>query len=91
MNSFGYVLTLLVWGFACTAAAAVPAAAAAPAAGQSLGCLIEPDKVADLGSPVIGVLESIRAERGDSVFHIQFGTPGLGHLFQRRCSIYLLR
>ncbi len=67
MNSFGYVLTLLVWGFACTAGAAVPAAAAAPAAGQTLGCLIEPDRVADLGSPVIGVLESIRAERGDMV------------------------
>lgn len=67
MNSFRYLLSLLAWGLACTTAAAVPAAATAPAAGQTLGCLIEPDKVADLGSPVIGVLESIRAERGDMV------------------------
>ncbi|WP_276662742.1 efflux RND transporter periplasmic adaptor subunit [Thauera aminoaromatica] len=67
MNSFRYLLSLLALGLACTAAAAVPATAAAPAAGQSLGCLIEPDKVADLGSPVVGVLESIRAERGDIV------------------------
>lgn len=67
MNSFRYLLSLLAWSLAATAAATVPPSAAAPAAGQTLGCLIEPDKVADLGSPVIGVLESIRAERGDLV------------------------
>lgn len=39
----------------------------ATASTGSLGCLIEPDKVADLGSAVIGVLESLRAERGDVV------------------------
>lgn len=67
MNSFRYVLTLLAWSLASGAGAAVPAKAAVAAAGQTLGCLIEPDKVADLGSPVIGVLESLRAERGDLV------------------------
>ena len=67
MNSFRYLLSLLACSFAFGAGAAVPSTATAPAAGQTLGCLIEPDQVADLGSPVIGVLESIRAERGDMV------------------------
>jgi len=34
---------------------------------QPLGCLMEPERVADIGSPVIGVLESIAVERGDRV------------------------
>src|SRR5688572_3167760 len=36
-------------------------------AAQSLGCLIEPDRIAEVGSPVIGVIESIHVERGDRV------------------------
>lgn len=36
-------------------------------AAQPLGCLIEPFRVADVGSPVIGVLESVLVERGDVV------------------------
>lgn len=36
-------------------------------ASQPLGCLIEPFRVADVGSPVIGVLESVLVERGDVV------------------------
>jgi RND family efflux transporter MFP subunit len=36
-------------------------------AAQPLGCLIEPDQVAEVGSSVIGVVESIRVERGDRV------------------------
>lgn len=36
-------------------------------AAQPMGCLIEPDRVAELGSPVIGVIESIHVERGDRV------------------------
>ncbi len=32
-----------------------------------LGCLIEPDRVAEVGSPVLGVVESIQVERGDRV------------------------
>lgn len=32
-----------------------------------LRCVIEPDRAADVGSPVIGVVESIRVERGDFV------------------------
>lgn len=47
--------------------AAGPAAVAAVSGQATLGCLIEPDKVADLGSQVIGVLEGLRAERGDVV------------------------
>jgi membrane fusion protein, heavy metal efflux system len=34
---------------------------------QPLGCLIEPHRVVELGSPVIGVIESIGVERGDRV------------------------
>jgi len=64
-----------ILGFALLGLAGLAAAAAPQAAGSaegastptSLGCLIEPDKVADLGSAVIGVLDNLRAERGDVV------------------------
>jgi RND family efflux transporter MFP subunit len=36
-------------------------------AAQPLGCLIEPFRISDVGSPVIGVIESTLAERGDLV------------------------
>jgi RND family efflux transporter MFP subunit len=60
---------------ASTAQAAPPAAAApqqatAPSSAaplQALGCLIEADRVADIGSPVIGVVERVEVERGDPV------------------------
>lgn len=42
-------------------------APAAPAADQPLGCLIQPDQVAELGSPVIGLLREVHVERGDFV------------------------
>jgi cobalt-zinc-cadmium efflux system membrane fusion protein len=41
--------------------------AGAAMAAQPLGCLIEPFRVADVGSPVIGVIETLHAERGDRV------------------------
>lgn len=41
---------------------AVPAAAA-----PALGCLIEPDRVADVGSPVVAVIDSVEVERGQTV------------------------
>lgn len=41
--------------------------AAANAATQPLGCLIEPFQVAEVGSPVIGVIASLHVERGDVV------------------------
>lgn len=43
------------------------AASAAALAAQPLGCLIEPSRVIDVGSPVIGVLDSVKVERGDRV------------------------
>ena len=68
------VLSRLCWLFAgcsaCLVSAVVHAggpAAAAAGSQTTLGCLIEPDKVADLGSQVIGVLDGLRAERGDFV------------------------
>jgi len=36
-------------------------------AAQTFGCLIEPYKVAEVGSQVIGVIETIKVERGDRV------------------------
>lgn len=36
-------------------------------AGQPMGCLIEPQQVAEVGTPVIGVVESLPVERGDRV------------------------
>jgi RND family efflux transporter MFP subunit len=41
---------------------ALPAGAALP-----LGCLIEAERVAEVGSPVIGVIERVEVERGDRV------------------------
>lgn len=48
---------------------AVAAAGAAPAAAQSkaLGCLIEPDRVAEVGSQVIGLVDRVHVERGQPV------------------------
>jgi RND family efflux transporter MFP subunit len=34
---------------------------------QPLGCLIEPFSVSDIGSPVVGVIETVHVERGDTV------------------------
>ena len=42
----------------------VPAKVAPP---QALGCLIEPSAVADVGSPAVGVLQTVHVERGDLV------------------------
>lgn len=48
--------------------AALAGAASTVAAGaQPLGCLIEPNRVVELGSPVVGVVESVKVERGDRV------------------------
>ncbi|HJQ63961.1 MAG TPA: efflux RND transporter periplasmic adaptor subunit [Burkholderiales bacterium] len=34
---------------------------------QPIGCIIEPERVADVGSPVIGVIQAVLVERGDRV------------------------
>lgn len=46
--------------------APAPATSAAQAA-RATGCLIEPDRWADVGSPVIGIVEQVTVDRGDSV------------------------
>ena len=52
----------------CASAALFPLSGGAGAQSlQALGCLIEPHRVVELGSPVIGVIESIVVERGDRV------------------------
>lgn len=40
---------------------------AAPAPVTMLACLIQPERVADLGSPVVGVVEAVEVDRGDFV------------------------
>lgn len=56
MNHFKRLLT-----------AALFAQAGAVLAAQPLGCLIEPFRISDVGSPVIGVIETTLVERGDRV------------------------
>ena len=43
------------------------AASACALAAQPLGCLIEPSRVVNVGSPVVGVVESVPVDRGDRV------------------------
>lgn len=40
---------------------------AAPPAAKPLACLIEPDRIADIGSQVVGLVDRIHVERGDAV------------------------
>ncbi|HYC44257.1 MAG TPA: efflux RND transporter periplasmic adaptor subunit [Burkholderiales bacterium] len=47
--------------------AVLSAPLAAFAAQPPLRCVIEPDRIAEVGTPVIGVVESIHVERGDFV------------------------
>jgi RND family efflux transporter MFP subunit len=49
--------------WAAVAGALLPAAALA----QALGCLIEPFRVSEVGSPIIGVIETVAVERGERV------------------------
>ena len=46
---------------------AMLASHAAMAAPSAMGCLIEPERIADVGSPVIGVIESMEVDRGQTV------------------------
>ena len=54
IKAFGLLaVSALGWGVGCHA--------------ESMGCLIEPDRVADVGTQVVGVLEQMNVERGDTV------------------------
>jgi membrane fusion protein, heavy metal efflux system len=48
-----------------------PAARVAKAQAATLGCLIGPMRVADIGSPVTGIVDQINVDIGDSVRHGQ--------------------
>lgn len=57
---------------ACVALTGAPQALAAPtgaaaAAAKPMGCLIEPDQVAEVGSQVIGLVERLHVDRGATV------------------------
>lgn len=58
-----WLMSLVLGSLACGGVQAAPAA-------MPIGCLIEPERTADLGSPAIGVIKSILVERGD---HVQKG------------------
>lgn len=58
-------LVLCALALAPLGTAAQPAPPPAPI--QALACLIQPARVAEVGSAVIGVVESIEVERGDTV------------------------
>ena len=57
----------LVWMAAMATAQPSRAVTASPPVPKPMGCLIEPDRVADIGSQVTGVVERLHVERGDSV------------------------
>jgi len=59
LNLHGLTRTLM--------AAAVAAASQLATAGQPLVCLIQPSRIAEIGTSVTGVIEDIRVERGDPV------------------------
>ena len=54
------LLPLSGWG-------ATPGARVGSTMARSVGCLIEPDRVADVGSQVVGLVERLHVERGDNV------------------------
>ena len=56
----------IVWAIAASASGTAAVAQSAPPA-KALGCLIEPFRVAEVGSQVIGVIHSVHVERGDYV------------------------
>ena len=59
-----------MWGgmrIVIAALAAGTAAHGAAAGSQPIGCIIEPERVAEVGSPVIGVIQAVLVERGDRV------------------------
>lgn len=63
-GNIGLVVALVALQVAAQPGKAPLAPAPAP---KPLGCLIEPDRVADIGSQVVGVVERLNVERGDSV------------------------
>lgn len=70
-----WMILLGTLGLPLAGVAAPPFGAAPPPAARStaaptpkpLGCLIEPDRVSDIGSQVVGLVERIGVERGDVV------------------------
>lgn len=66
MNRVSFRLHILRQIFCGTVLAIFTASHAAAAQPQPIGCIIEPDDVVEVGSPVIGVIQSI-VKRGDQV------------------------
>ncbi len=66
MNSFPFC-TAFVLALLATFGASPPVQAAAAAPFTALGCLIEPERSTDIGSPVVGVIERMQVDRGQTV------------------------
>src|SRR5581483_9023693 len=56
-----------VRGFCLRIVFAAGCAAYASVHAEALGCLIEPDRVAEIGAQSVGVIEKLKVERGDEV------------------------
>ncbi len=52
---------------AATALPTAPTVRASALRSQAVACLISPDRVADIGSPVVGVVQELKADSGDRV------------------------
>ena len=55
------------WALKCAAACSVVLASASAHSAEAMACLIEPDRVADVGAQAVGVIEALKVERGDAV------------------------
>jgi RND family efflux transporter MFP subunit len=62
----GLILTLLMLPVDAASSGSTAAPTTITSA-KSFGCLIEPDRIADVGSQVIGLVEQLKVERGDNV------------------------
>ncbi len=62
-----------------------------PLLAEPLPCVIEPTETVDLGSAVVGILESIKVERGDSVKKGQIIANLAAHIEQESVDLAMLR
>ncbi len=64
---FNYILSTFPSGMRPSLCALLLLLAGTANAAQPLGCLIEAERITDVGSPVIGIIERVAVERGDAV------------------------
>ncbi len=67
LRARGAVALLALLLLPLSGSGATPGARVGSTMARSVGCLIEPDRVADVGSQVVGLVERLHVERGDNV------------------------